>query len=168
MEPAAYVSTGGENNMIQAFSITAALGIAAMISVSGPAAAAITPVEAGTVTKVAIISPEPVAFRRIVPHGGFRGNRGFAHGRSFGGNRGFAGQRGRGRGLAPLIGGLGAGLLLGGALGGPDYGPGYDYEPGYAVAPPGGAVAYCMQRFQSYDPASGTYLGYDGMRHPCP
>jgi hypothetical protein len=30
------------------------------------------------------------------------------------------------------------------------------------------AVAYCSQRFKSYDPASGTYLGYDGLRHPCP
>jgi hypothetical protein len=30
------------------------------------------------------------------------------------------------------------------------------------------AVAYCMQRFRSYDPSSGTYLGYDGLRHPCP
>jgi hypothetical protein len=29
-------------------------------------------------------------------------------------------------------------------------------------------VAYCSQRFKSYDPASGTYLGYDGLRHPCP
>jgi hypothetical protein len=30
------------------------------------------------------------------------------------------------------------------------------------------AYAYCSQRFRSYDPASGTYLGYDGYRHPCP
>ena len=30
------------------------------------------------------------------------------------------------------------------------------------------AVAYCSQRFRSYDPVSGTYLGYDGYRHPCP
>lgn len=30
------------------------------------------------------------------------------------------------------------------------------------------AVGYCSQRFRSYDPASGTYLGYDGYRHPCP
>jgi hypothetical protein len=30
------------------------------------------------------------------------------------------------------------------------------------------AVAYCSQRFRSYDPGSGTYLGYDGYRHPCP
>jgi hypothetical protein len=31
-----------------------------------------------------------------------------------------------------------------------------------------GGVAYCMQRFRSYDPYSRTYLGYDGYRHPCP
>jgi BA14K-like protein len=62
------------------------------------------------------------------------------------------------------------------------YAPGYTYAPGeaygdYAYAPgPGYSVgysggsdtAYCSQRFRSYDPGSGTYLGYDGMRHPCP
>ncbi len=31
-----------------------------------------------------------------------------------------------------------------------------------------GSVAYCMQTYRSYDPRSGTYLGYDGLRHPCP
>jgi hypothetical protein len=36
------------------------------------------------------------------------------------------------------------------------------------VEQPGDAVAYCMQRFKSYDPGSGTYLGYDGLRHSCP
>ena len=30
------------------------------------------------------------------------------------------------------------------------------------------ATAYCMRRFRSYDPVSGTYLGFDGLRHPCP
>ncbi|MEJ2377948.1 MAG: BA14K family protein [Pseudolabrys sp.] len=30
------------------------------------------------------------------------------------------------------------------------------------------AVEYCMERFKSYDPRSGTYMGYDGYRHPCP
>jgi len=29
-------------------------------------------------------------------------------------------------------------------------------------------ASYCAQRYRSYDPASGTYLGYDGLRHPCP
>jgi BA14K-like protein len=39
-----------------------------------------------------------------------------------------------------------------------------------AVSPPSDddAVAYCMQRYRSYDQASGTYLGNDGLRHPCP
>ena len=32
----------------------------------------------------------------------------------------------------------------------------------------GDAVQYCLSRFKSYDPYSGTYLGYDGYRHPCP
>lgn len=54
------------------------------------------------------------------------------------------------------------------------YGSGYDYAPayrrGYVAGPAygGGDVAYCQQRFRSYDARSGTYLGYDGMRHPCP
>ena len=71
---------------------------------------------------------------------------------------------------------------------GPYYGPGYyapqpyyaprpyyapePYyaDPGpYEADPTGGDPAgYCMQRFRSYDPRSGTYLGYDGYRHPCP
>jgi hypothetical protein len=25
----------------------------------------------------------------------------------------------------------------------------------------------CAERYRSFDPASGTYLGYDGNRHPC-
>ncbi len=50
------------------------------------------------------------------------------------------------------------------------YAPGsYEYgytAPGYVM--PNRDVAYCQQRFRSYDPASGTYLGFDGYRHPCP
>jgi hypothetical protein len=30
------------------------------------------------------------------------------------------------------------------------------------------SVDYCMRRFRSYDPQSGTYLGRDGYRHSCP
>jgi hypothetical protein len=81
--------------------------------------------------------------------------------------------------------GLGAGLLGGAIIGGaiasapyygypPPYyaGPGpYYYGPPVAYGPPpagGDAVGYCMQRFRSYDPRTGTYLGTDGQRHPCP
>jgi hypothetical protein len=107
------------------------------------------------------------------------------------GGRGF-----RGGGFAGPAVGLGiAGALIGGAIIGATqpygpygyYGNPYGYygnggyygypapgypAPGYvAVAPPypvGDAIAYCMQRFHSYDPSSGTYLGFDGYRHPCP
>lgn len=44
-------------------------------------------------------------------------------------------------------------------------------RPAYVAPAPyigGDAVGYCAQRFRSYDPYSGTYLGYDGLRHPCP
>jgi len=43
----------------------------------------------------------------------------------------------------------------------------YYYDNSYYAAG-NDAVAYCASRYQSYDPASGTYLGYDGLRHPCP
>ncbi|RXH14744.1 BA14K family protein [Bradyrhizobium guangzhouense] len=77
--------------------------------------------------------------------------------------------------------GFAAGAAIGGLgsyayYGGPYYGDGY-YDDGYyddgptvAVVPDtgGDSSAYCAQRYRSYDPASGTYLGYDGLRHPCP
>ena len=65
--------------------------------------------------------------------------------------------------------GFAAGALIGSTLASPYYygPPAYAYEagPGYVG---GDAEAYCEQRFRSYDPASGTYMGYDGRRHPCP
>jgi hypothetical protein len=30
-----------------------------------------------------------------------------------------------------------------------------------------GDASYCAQRYRSYDPQSGTFMGYDGRRHPC-
>jgi hypothetical protein len=76
-------------------------------------------------------------------------------------------NRGR-RGGAGLAAGMIGGMILGGMLAGPryyDYAPGPSYGPGYYGDD---AVGYCMRRFKSYDPRSGTYLGYDGYRHPCP
>ena len=37
-------------------------------------------------------------------------------------------------------------------------------NPSYAM---GADASYCAQRYRSYDPASGTFMGYDGRRHPC-
>lgn len=45
----------------------------------------------------------------------------------------------------------------------------YEHRRVYRPAPAySDAVRYCMRRYRSYDPRSGTYLGYDGYRHPCP
>jgi hypothetical protein len=50
--------------------------------------------------------------------------------------------------------------------------PSYCGGPVAAAPPPrpvaSDAVAYCMQRYRSYDPRSGTYVAYDGTRRPCP
>jgi hypothetical protein len=64
-------------------------------------------------------------------------------------------NRGWNRGWGPAI-GFGLGFGAGAAAG--SYARGMDARND----------AYCSQRFRSYDPASGTYLGYDGQRHPCP
>ena len=74
-------------------------------------------------------------------------------------------------------GGFAAGALLGSGLAYRYYAPPPYYAPYYAqpYGPPptyyaedSGDVGYCMRRFKSYDPRSGTYLGYDDIRHPCP
>ena len=62
----------------------------------------------------------------------------------------------RHHGWGPAVGGLAAGAIIGGAI-----------AAGQANAAQQNH-AYCSQRFRSYDPRSGTYLGYDGQRHPCP
>jgi BA14K-like protein len=114
----------------------------------------------------------------------------YAQMRSGGGYRdGYGGGHRGGGGFIP---GAVAGAVIGGAIASQGYygnqgyygGPGYYYgdapAPAYydnqyyddsatvAAAPEGDDVAYCIQRFRSYDPQSGTYLGNDGYRHACP
>ena len=96
----------------------------------------------------------------------------------------------RGGGWGWGLGGFAAGAIIGSAIASPYYYGGYypyrGYYPAYGYPPPaygyyggpaygGGGPAYgggdagsCAQRYRSYDPASGTFLGYDGQRHPCP
>ena len=101
--------------------------------------------------------------------------------RYYGWRGGGYGWHGGGWGWGGVGAGLAAGAIIGGVLaapyyygGGPYYayggGPYYAPAPGYYAQPYGGddAVAYCMQRYRSYDPRSGTFLGNDGYRHPCP
>ena len=86
-------------------------------------------------------------------------------------------RRGRGIGYgigAGILGGVIAGTLLAPRYYGPSYyGPSYSRryyaEPPVVYDEPGDDdIEYCLRRFRSYDPRSGTYLGYDGYRHPCP
>ena len=51
-------------------------------------------------------------------------------------------------------------------------GPGFGFAitvPSVTLGLGGGSahVEWCLNRFRSYDPASDTYLGYDGYRHRC-
>ena len=84
-------------------------------------------------------------------------------------------SRGHGGGGA-VIGGLAAGMILGGIIasqpyyyGGPCYGPAYPPPYYYGPGPygPPDFDAYCFSRYRSYDPYSGTYMGFDGVRRPC-
>jgi BA14K-like protein len=77
--------------------------------------------------------------------------------RRFGPYRGgyYVRRRGDGGAAAAIIGGI----VIGGIIASEAARQNHYYDR---------AIAYCMQRFRSYDPYSRTYLGYDGYRHPCP
>jgi hypothetical protein len=110
------------------------------------------------------------------------GGQRFGGGGAPGGRGGGYYRGGGGGGGGGFIPGAIAGAVIGGVIastpygyGGPVYAPGYygDGDDGVvavAPAPSGGddSVAYCMQTYRSYDPRSGTYMGNDGFRHPCP
>ncbi|MDF2115300.1 BA14K family protein [Roseiarcaceae bacterium H3SJ34-1] len=131
----------------------AALSFAA----AAPAAAQAARPDPGVGTPFAS-SVTNVQFRR--GFGGRWGGRGY-YGRGY-----YGGGYGRGWGYGAA--GLGLGLATGAIIGGAIASQPYAYEPAPVYDGGGDATAYCMSRFKSYDPGSGTYLGYDGFRHPCP
>jgi hypothetical protein len=117
-----------------------AIGVSSLISLQ-PAAAAPTLSVAGAGGLSVRTQPvENVQYRRW--HRGPHYRHGWHHRRHYGSG-------------AAVLGGLAAGAVIGGAI-------------ANSQARANDAVAYCSQRYRSYDPASGTYLGYDGNRHPCP
>ena len=69
----------------------------------------------------------------------------------------------------PILGGLTGGPACGYGCGGYGYGQGYGYGYGVPVMRHHHMRGheYCARRYRSYDPASGTFLGYDGYRHRC-
>ena len=95
-------------------------------------------------------TPQPVRYRHHGwRHHGWRHHGWHHHGRHhYGWRRGYYGP-------GAVVGGLAAGAIIGSAIAGSE-------------ARAANNDAYCAGRFKSYDPGSGTYLGYDGLRHPCP
>jgi hypothetical protein len=138
---------------------TAAFGVAALLATTAlPAHAA--PVPSSTVALKSALSSDVIDIRSR----GWRGGGGIAAG---------------------IASGLIIGSIIGsqqpyygGYYGGPPayYGPQPFYPPGYygpvygqSYGPYYGRryVGYCASRYRSYDPVSGTYVGYDGRRHVC-
>ncbi len=149
--------------MITGGAVAAALGLA-IAAVPAPASAQLArPNTAAAIAGQADLMTE-VQYRGRHGHGGWRGGSWRGHrGWGWHGNRGWYGPRYR-PWIGPAI-GFGTGLAIGGALATPYYAP-----PAvvYDSSPDADEIAYCSRRFKSYDPRSGTYLGYDGNRHPCP
>jgi hypothetical protein len=113
-------------------------------------------IAASSGASAAPVNPAPPSVDRAngnVVNVGWRGHGWHRHGWHGHHRHGWYGRR-HGYGWGPVIGGLAAGAIVGSAI-----------ASSHAQA---SANAYCEQKYRSYDPASGTYLGYDGERHPCP
>jgi hypothetical protein len=122
-------------------------------------------------TALAVAGPMPASAQLAQPQtaAAIAGNNDLVTEVRWRGRYGWGGGWGYRRWYGPGI-GFATGLAIGSAFASPYYygGPYYGPPRTYYEAPGGDAVAYCSRRFRSYDPASGTYLGYDGRRHPCP
>jgi len=145
-----------------------------------PAGTAVRPSSGSLVTGAAIarpaLSPSFSGPRNVATAGNWQGGGNWQGRGNWDGRRWHHRRGGFWPGFATgvAVGGLGSYAYYGGGYGYYDdpyyYGDSYYDEPSVAVVPDSGgdSAAYCAQRYKSYDPASGTYLGYDGQRHPCP
>lgn len=119
-------------------------------ALSSPAAAA----PAGNIGAAAVLRNELVQDVQYRRHGHYHGYRGGYY------------RRDRGAAVAAgVLGGLALGAMIGAATAAPPPPPPAYYGPAYA--PDDDWLAYCSSKYRSFDPRTGTYLGYDGLRHPC-
>jgi hypothetical protein len=123
-----------------------------VVTIGAMSLAAATPLAAAPISP-ASIAQGASELQQVQYHHGGPGRPGFRGGYRGGGYRGGHHHGGGGAGAA-VLGGLAAGAIIGGAIA--------------ASRANAESQAYCAQRFRSYDPGSGTYLGTDGMRHACP
>lgn len=106
-------------------------------------------------------TPLPGARSHGYYHGGYRyyprGSYRYPHGYYYYGHR----YDNAGAAVAAGIAGLAVGTIIGSAASSP--------STYYYSGSPGSAAwyRYCASRYRSFDPRSGTYLGYDGYRHYC-
>jgi hypothetical protein len=155
--------------MFLAIAATAALGTAAFTAPTSAAEVKTAPVNelVAAVQKGEVVS-DYVQYRRYYYGNGVRtydgrpiaGSRYYGRryygGRYYGPRYGYYRRYNGGDALAAGALGLATGAIIGGAIAQSQAAPAYRGN------------AYCAQRYRSYDPASGTYLGYDGRRHACP
>jgi BA14K-like protein len=127
------------------------------------------------IASVLMLQPAPASAQRVHAVGHARVGHGYAGHWHGGYGHGYGPGYGIGVGAAALA----TGALMGGAVATqnqgyysdqnyPGYSPGYVYDAAPVAYNNGGSVAYCEQTYRTYDPASGSYLGYDGFRHACP
>lgn len=83
-------------------------------------------------------------------HHGYRGHRGYY------GHRHYRGSRGAGVAVGAGLLGLGIGAAIAS-----------QQQPRYYGGGNPDWHAYCASKYRSYDARTGTFLGYDGYRHPC-
>lgn len=138
--------------MIPSKFLAAALGLSlALGQIFTPSAASAMPAGAGLSSlTVPDASVQQVQWRRYGYGPGYYGG---YYGGGYRGSNGAAVAAG-------VIGGLALGAVIAGAASAPP-------PVAYAPPPSGDWYAYCASKYRSFDPASGTYLGYDGLRHPC-
>jgi BA14K-like protein len=146
-----------------------------LVVVAAVAEATVTALVAGSEAQ---LPAADFAVRRPVS-AGFNGGNNFA-GRGGGRFAGGGYRHGYGRGVG-FAGGWAVGDGFGYGYDDGYYGDGYYADNGYSDGGYGydnglyyvasdnqrADSGYYAQRYKSYDPASGTYLGYDGLRHPC-
>ncbi|MEP9365989.1 BA14K family protein [Xanthobacter sp. VNH20] len=144
--------------MRKSLSLLAAAGLTAALAVSGAQAQPLRPASIGVAGESPVTN---VQWRGGPGWGGpgygpgWRGPRyGYGYGYR---NCGWGGCNNNGAAVAA---GVVGGMMLGAAAASAA-------NAANSAPPPGNWAAYCAQRYRSFDPATGTYLGYDGLRHPC-
>lgn len=143
--------------MFMALAATAALGTAAFTAPASAAEVQTAPVnELVAAIQKGDVKSDYVQYRRRYVERRYYPSGRYVERRYYPGRRYY--RRDRGNALAAGALGLATGAIIGGAIAQSQAAPVYGSN----------VHAYCAQRYRSYDPASGTYLGYDGLRHPCP